>query len=299
MLSVIALSLAASVGTEVRASQNSWNELQADRLAKSGHEISAYLEVRGLGTTGEDLAGLPVEPLIPRLSYQVTLDAGTVDIVLEGENGRFDFGAASEDTAAAFLAAWTGQSGRSREIAAALADWNDSDDEARPFGAESANYLSRGYKPRNGTLGMADLLLINGLQRSDFVEGIAGDRTGSVRSSLAHLIAAVPAGNKVNPNYAPQSVLQSLPGMTSLMLSNILELRQHSIFSSAQDFMERTGLTADSLLLKQLAFDRGIAPAILTIAHLRDSKQTRRERRVGRMRSSNQFLALVERDVVP
>src|SRR5262245_54556654 len=95
MLSVIALSLAASVGTEVRASQNSWNELQAERLAKSGHEISAYLEGRGLGTNGEDLAGLPVEPLIPLLSYRVKLDVGTVDVVLEGENSKFDLSAAS------------------------------------------------------------------------------------------------------------------------------------------------------------------------------------------------------------
>src|SRR5262245_23004716 len=39
ILSAIALTLAASVGTEVRASQDLWNDLQADRLAKGGQEI--------------------------------------------------------------------------------------------------------------------------------------------------------------------------------------------------------------------------------------------------------------------
>ena len=297
MLSVIALSLAAAVGTEVLASQNSWNELQAERLAKSGQEVSSYLESRGLGTTGEDLAGLPVAPLVPRLSYRVSFDAGTVDLVLEGENGRFDLGSSSEDATVAFLTGWTGQTGRSRDIAAAIADWIDNNDDIRPFGAESANYLSRGYRPRNSSLGMADLFLINGLDREDFAQAVTGDRVGAVKSSLIQISAAVPSGNKVNPNYAPKPVLQSLPGMTSQTLSTILDLRQHSIFSSSQDFMERTGLVADSLLMNQLTFDRGVAPAILSIAHLRDSTQTRKERRIGRMRSPNQFLALVERDV--
>jgi type II secretory pathway component PulK len=297
MLSVIALSLASTVGTEVRASQNSWDELQAERLARSGHEISTYLESRALGTPGEDLAGLPVTSLIPRLTYRVTVDAGTVDLMLEGENGRFDLTSSSEETTTAFLTGWTGQPSRSRDIAAAIADWVDANDDVRPFGAEAASYLSRGYRPRNSPLGMADPFLINGLERADFAEAITGDGASTIRSSLVDMIAVVPAGNKVNPNYAAKPVLELLPGMTSQLLSSILEMRQHAIFSSVQDFIGRTGTANDSAVLTQLTFDRGVAPAILSIAHVRDSAQTRRERRVGRMQSPNQFLVLVERDV--
>src|SRR5262245_44254198 len=44
ILSTLALTLAASVGTEVHVSQEAWNELQAERLANAGHEIVAYLQ---------------------------------------------------------------------------------------------------------------------------------------------------------------------------------------------------------------------------------------------------------------
>src|SRR5258706_1858645 len=74
VLSTVALTLAATVGMEVRASQDSWSELQAERLAKSGHDLADYLQTRGLGTTGENLTGLPAEQIIPHFSYRVRLD---------------------------------------------------------------------------------------------------------------------------------------------------------------------------------------------------------------------------------
>src|SRR5438093_1875005 len=163
MLSAIALTLAAAVGTEVRVAQDSWNVLQAERLAKSGHEVAAYLESRVLGSTTEDLAGLPVAPVIAGIRYRVTCEAGTTGIVLEVANGKLDVTSAKEDEVAAFFAAWTGDSDRGRQIAAAIADWIDYDDEIRPFGAEAESYLNRGYRPRNGPLGSADLHLIQGI----------------------------------------------------------------------------------------------------------------------------------------
>src|SRR5262245_13866850 len=144
MLSAVALSLAASVGTEVRASQDSWNDLQAERLATSGHELAAYLETRALGTPIEDLTGLPVEAVISGLSYRAASDAVSVDIVLEGENGKFDVLSAPEEETAAFFTSWTGDPARGREIAASIADWMDNDDEIRPFGAETTAYFGRG-----------------------------------------------------------------------------------------------------------------------------------------------------------
>src|SRR5438067_4108023 len=90
MLSMIALTLAASVNTEVRGNQDAWNQLQADQLATSGHELATYLETRFTGTASEDFTGLPVEAVTPGLLYRVSMKAGTVDLLLEGENGRFN-----------------------------------------------------------------------------------------------------------------------------------------------------------------------------------------------------------------
>src|SRR5262245_39762517 len=97
VLSTVALMFAASVGTEIRSGQQSWNSLQGERLATSGHEFATYLETRSLGTSSEDLSGLPVSPLIAGMTYRVTLDRGTVDLVLEGENRSVDLNSAGEE----------------------------------------------------------------------------------------------------------------------------------------------------------------------------------------------------------
>jgi general secretion pathway protein K len=304
VLSVVALTLAASVGTEVRASQGSWNDLQAERLAKSGHEIAAYLETRAIGTAAEDFTGVPVQPLVLGLKYRVAFDIGVVDIVLEGENGKFDFAAADEDDVSTFLNAWTGDSNRSREIAASIADWIDTNDDPRLFGAESVWYRSRGYRPRNGSLGAADLFLVKGMTREDFVPAIINfqDRP-AVRTSLVRVISAMPAGRQVNPNYALPIVLSSLPGMTPQTLDRILEARQRSIFTSVQDFQNRLGLSADSTLLTRFTFGRGNAPAILALARLNNSSVVRTERRtrtqvIDRRRGVPvRFVSLIERGV--
>src|SRR5262245_12326403 len=110
MLSAVALTLAATAGTEVRVAQDSWNTLQAECLAKSGYEVATYLESRRLGATDEDLTSLPVAPVVTGMTYRVSFDAGTTDIILEGENGKFDLTSAKEEEVAAFFALWTGDS---------------------------------------------------------------------------------------------------------------------------------------------------------------------------------------------
>jgi general secretion pathway protein K len=299
ILSAIALTLAASAGTEIRSSQDSWNDLQAERLASSGHELAAYLETRALGTNAEDLTGLPVQPVVAGMNYRIAVDAGTIDIRFEGDNAKFDVAAATEAANVAFFTSWTGDPNRGREIAASIADWIDANDEPRPFGAESEYYRSRGYRPRNSGLGMADLFLVKGLTPEDFKPVVTGSGNRlSLRTPLARMITAVPSGNRVNPNYASPSVLQSLTGMTPETAATILADRERSAFSSPQDFSNRIGIPPNSPLLASLTFDRGAAPAVLSVGHVRNSTRNRTERRVGRMRSPSQLTVLIDRNVV-
>jgi hypothetical protein len=274
--------------------------LQAERLAKSGHEVAAYLDSRAVGTNGEDLTGLPVKPLIPGLTYRIEFDAGTADITLEGENRKLDVAAADEDTTNAFFSAWTGDATKGGEIAASIADWIDPNNDARPLGAEAAWYLSRGYEPRNTGLGSADLFLVKGIRTDDLAPAIIESKDSpAVRSALSWFIAEVPAGGRVNPNYASRTVLAALPGMTPKIMDVIIEARQHAIFSTSDDFRNRTGVSVDSPLLARLAFDRGSAPAVLVVARLHDSTSVRTERRVRRRTATNRYVALIERNVPP
>ena len=280
ILSAIALTLAAAVGTEVRASQDFWNDLQAERLARSGQEIASYLETRSLGSTSEDLSDLPVQPLILGLRYRVIFDVGSVDLLLEGENGRLDVSATTEEDLAAFFSAWNGDLDKSREAAASIADWVDRDDDARAFGGESLAYSGRGYLPRNSSVAAADLFLIKGLRPEDFTPAITqSNNVPAIRESLPRFISRVPTGAAVNPNYAPVLVLTSVPGMTRDVLARILEGRQRSVFTTVQDFRERVGLAPDNPILTRFTFNRGSAPAISALARVTGFQGTKMERR--------------------
>jgi type II secretory pathway component PulK len=283
ILSTLALTFAVTAGTEIRASQDAWVDLQASELARAGHEFASYLQTRGLGTSGEDLSGLPVERVVPGLTYRVTLVGSSIDLFFEGENAKLDIAAAPEDVSRAFFTAWTGDPERGREIAASIADWMDADNMARPFGAESESYAGRGYLPRNSGLGLADLLLVKGLTAQDFAPAIV-DNNGipSVRQPLSRFISFVPAGAAVNPNYASRTVLQSVPGLTESLVDSIMQLRQQTPFVNSDDFLNRTNLPPNSPLVPYFVFARGIAPAIRSIAHISGSLRTHSERRVRR-----------------
>jgi type II secretory pathway component PulK len=301
ILSAIALTLAASVGTEVRASQDLWNDLQAERLARAGQELALYLDTRSLGTTSEDLADLPVQPVVAGLKYRVAFDIGSVDIALEGENGKFDVSAATEEDLAAFFTSWTGDLTRGREIAASIGDWIDSNDEVRPMGAESASYTGFGYSPRNSGLGAADLFLINGLRSEDFGPSLVNSSTvPTVRGSLAHFLSTTPTGPTLNPNYASAAVLAALPGMTPVVLARLLDERQRSVFRTADEFRQRVGLMSEDPLLRRVTFGRGTNPTVVCVARVHGFSGARAERRtrsqiVDRRRATTvRFVSFIE-----
>ena len=107
----------------------------------------------------------------------------------------------------------------------------------------------------------------------------------------------------MNVNYASADVLQTLPNMTPGVLSSILQMREQAIFTTAQDLRNRVGLPSDSALLNRIAFDRGITPAVLSIARIGAGARVRSERRVqtqiqrtGNRRDAIKVLAVIERD---
>jgi hypothetical protein len=68
--------------------------------------------------------------------------------------------------------------------------------------------------------------------------------------------------------------------MTPDTLARILDARQRSIFTSAQDFQERLGLGPTSPLMSRFTFARGTSPAVLALARLHNSTRVTAERRV-------------------
>ncbi len=104
---------------------------------------------------------------------------------------------------------------RADALAQSIMDWRDIDDLARVAGGEQAEYLrdSRLVLPSNAPFRRVhDLVHVAGMTANDL------ERVSPYLSAFAFTA-------RVNVNTAPEAVLRSLPGMTDVVIANILSMR--------------------------------------------------------------------------
>jgi hypothetical protein len=252
---------------EVRGASTEWNRLAAETLTRSGQEFALYLRTRNLGTTSEDLSGLPVENRVPGYSYALRFPEGVVELRLDGEAGKISTSTADVDLLQNFATLWTGNAASGVQLVAAIKDWSDTDSEEEPNGAEAGFYYSLGYAPRNGTVGLADLPLVRGFGFEDFYPRVNEGPNGPVlREPLDAFLTPAPTGSQINPNFAPRLVLLSVPGLSIAQVDQMIEARSRgAFFRNAEELQAIIALPPDSGAWRFFRFDPGMAPAITTI----------------------------------
>ena len=127
-------------------------------------------------------------------------------------------------------------------LTAAIEDWRDPDDEARPAGAESLYYLGlpHPYRPANRDFESVDeLLLVRGVTPQLLYGGYVVRQDGGVENQLglADCLTVNSHDSTVNINYAPLPVLMSVPGMTPNAAAMIVEGRKRKPFDSVDQFV--------------------------------------------------------------
>ena len=190
-------------------------------------------------------------------------------------------------------------------------DWRDLDDVTQAGSAEAADYAGLGYQPRNAGLRSADLALIRGLGRPDFEPKLLPGNESQGPISLSDFITSGPVGTAINPSFAPELILKSVPGLSDTEVQSIKTARKGTVFRTPDQFLQATGIDLSQRpeLQTYISFGRGNAPAVLTVAELTGSAVRRSVRRVdfafttvnrmtGRLETS---LGLVnmQRDVFP
>ena len=120
------------------------------------------------------------------------------DVSMEAAGTRLDVNAVSKEMIAN-LAGAIGLADRAPEMADALDDWRDADDDPQPLGAERAWYEAAGrLVPRNGPLAdVGELVRVRGFENVGGLDSVATTEPGRV--SLAT---------------APVPVLMAIPGIT-------------------------------------------------------------------------------------
>jgi DNA uptake protein ComE-like DNA-binding protein len=224
---------------------------------------------------------LPVTVVRPASQYLIHFPSGDAELYLEAEDGKLNLSTTPPAFLESFFARWSDDRTRGIQLAAAARDWRDPDDNTEPEGAEANTYSLLGYAPRNRGFGVADAPLLRGLTFEDFRERMVERRGEWVRKTgLTRFLTNAPVGATINPGYAPELVLRSVPGLAEAYAEKIVAERQRGPFKNAADFAARIGILPDAPALEFLHFSRKI-PAVLSVARSRDGKIVRSERRVG------------------
>lgn len=175
---------------------------------------------------GRDLSTLK-EPRPPLLTWladrgldRVPLGAGSYSLRFEDLAGRVNVNRTDPLVLTNLIRLTAVDDVRSRELADAVLDWVDADDQHRPQGAERDWYeRHRLLPPRNGPVTqLEELLLVKGMTR-DILFG--GART----KGLAPFLTTEGPG-KINVNSAPAEVLLAIPGLDQGTVSRILATRR-------------------------------------------------------------------------
>ncbi len=311
LVSIVALSLAVAIRAEIDTAIAGRDSLRAELLAESGLAIADFLEIRTLGVEARDLgqlSGVPATVAPGGRHYRFTLPEGTIDLFLEGEDGKINLSTAPDELIANFFTLWTDDTTRGAQIAAAITDWRDTDTQLSLFGAETLAYQNRGYLPRNAGLGTADALLIRGLGREDQQRRVVSDSGRfRVREGLnAFVTTGRSGGPLIDPNIAPKLVLMSVPGIDEQDADRIVEARRTGLGVDPDQIdllMSSSGTEARDYM----KFGPPEAPAILAVGQTGTARRS--IRRVYSYELEYDFLLgflvntlrlnHIERDVVP
>lgn len=148
-------------------------------------------------------------------AYRVPFGDAEVEIRIADETGRVDLNNAEEAFLAELFVAQGVEEQEAIFMAAAIADWRDTDDLMRLYGAEIDEYVAAGYPygPANEPFGTVEEL--------QQVIGMTYPLFQQVEPLLT-----VDGGREVNPAFAPVEVLALLPDMDRELAELFVEERE-------------------------------------------------------------------------
>jgi len=222
----------------------------SDELHARKEQLQSYYVARGAVYRAISMLKQPMvqhgdaRPFVPGQSRLEWDDAGRhIAIDVMDETGKLDLNASSPAMLERLFQNLGMELEAAHSLTAAIEDWRDSDDETRPSGAESLYYLSlpRPYRPANRDFQSVDeLLLVRGVTQQLLYGGYRVRPEDGVVERQVGLIdcLTVASGNSsVNINYAPMPVLMTVPGMTPMVASLIVEGRKRKPFDSVGEFV--------------------------------------------------------------
>lgn len=229
-------------------------------------------------------------------SAPVTVGAVTVEVVATDLGARLNVNRMSESELRTLFGFVLRDYRLADQLAQSIADWIDADDLARVAGGESDQYIADGLLvlPTNSAFReIEDLIYVRGM-------------TADILAAVKPYITALGFSTRINVNTAPEAVLRTVPGMTDVVVANILAMRSAGrrieSLASVSAAVQRSqpgrggaGGATDDRVQQQLASRAGVDSRDLQLTlYVRDSLSAQSARLIALVqRVNNNSVALV------
>ena len=292
ILSVISLSLAAAVRTEVSGAGDSFDSERAFFMAKGAAEVV----FQDLVTDGDLFADSPVERRDGEFIFP--FETGEVRVRMESGRDRIDINHAPDTLLASMFDSLGIEQDVRNRLVDSILDWRDVDDIPHLYGAEVQDYTPADGRilPANGPFQSSDeILFVKGVTAELFYGRLTRDPvTGEFRKipGIRELITVNSETSSVNPNEASVAVLSALPGADLLLAQAIAAARQDEAFEGMDDLVERVRGVRENDVLSFLTFDSGGPTSIIARARVSPSGVSRTVRLILKTEEYRQIFSL-------
>jgi general secretion pathway protein K len=236
-LTVIVGAIAAAAATTMRAEMNAVSNLRAQAVGRYAAESGIVLATARIDSL---LAAAPSPEAWALLFDQLDTHLGDLKETAVGQarfavavadvSARLDVNRANRAMLTRLFAQFAGQREAER-ASAAIEDWKDRDDLARPLGAEVEAYVRAGspFVPTNRP--------IRRLEELSRIRGVGDSLAAAVVPYLT-----VHGDARININTAGEPILAALPGMTPAAARALVSRREAGeVFTSSEPVMELVG----------------------------------------------------------
>lgn len=265
ILSLISLSLAASVRVEMSSTQQSFDSERAFYMAKG----SAEVVYNAFSKKEEIPEGTPIRR--ENGEYIFPFDAGEVRVHFESKSGLIDLNAASDQLLGSmFDSVGTSEETRNRLVDSIL-DWRDADDIPHLYGAEVNDYPGNtpghASRPRNAPFQSVDeLMFLKSMTPQLFYGSFSVDSvTGRYQRipGIRELVTVYSGLAKIDVNEATPSVLAAIPAMSSALVERIVDERVKEKYTTLDNLVMRVPEMFNAEALQFLTVSDATAPTML------------------------------------
>lgn len=208
LLSLLAFGFSKAIRTDTMVTRNLLDNIQAKHFAAAAVEKG----IHGL----LNLEPAVLTALINGTSIELSMGDAKLSYMLQDENGKLDINHASAEQIENLLLSQGVAEDTALSIADAVDDWRDENDLKQLHGAEQREYAEAGmlWMPSNAPF------------RSTLEMRHVMGMSPEIFEMIAPLITVYGNSEKVNPQFAPRTVLEAIPGIDAVELENYVVARE-------------------------------------------------------------------------